>query len=142
MKKINLIVFIISIFSTIGCKAQTNDVKDVTEVIKAFSKAGDENDSKKLATYLDNNYRIVMNRLFGSESVSIMDKSTYLEKIESKEYGGDKRELTIENIVINGITASAKVTFNGEKLTFVSIIVLIKNKEGKWKLISDIPIVK
>ncbi len=142
MKKANLIAFMISIFSTLGCYAQTTDVKDVTEVIKAFSKAGDNNDSKKLATYLDDNYRIVMNRLFGSESVSIMEKSTYLEKIKSKEYGGDKRELNIENVVINVTTASAKVSFKGEKMTFVSIIVLIQNKEGKWKLISDVPIVK
>lgn len=142
MKKANLIAFMISIFSTLGCYAQTTDVKDVTEVIKAFSKAGDNNDSKKLATYLDDNYRIVMNRLFGSESVSIMEKSTYLEKIKSKEYGGDKRELNIENVVINGTTASTKVSFKGEKMTFVSIIVLIQNKEGKWKLISDVPIVK
>lgn len=78
-----------------------------------------------------------MIRLFGSESVGIMDKSTYLEKIESKEYGGDKRELTIENVIVNGTSTSTKLSFKGEKTTFVSIILLIQNKEGKWKLISD-----
>jgi ketosteroid isomerase-like protein len=142
MKKVNLIILIISIFSTFGCNAQTADVKEVTEVITGFSKAGDSNDSQKLATYLDDNYRIVMNRLFGSKSVNIMDKSTYLEKIESKEYGGDKRELTIENVVITGTTACANVTLKGEKMTFFSTMVLIQDVEGKWKLISDVPIVK
>lgn len=142
MKKVNLIILMISVFSAIGCSAQSTEVKDIKQVITAFSKAGDKNDSKKLESYLDENYRIVMNRLFGSKSVSVMDKTTYLEKIKSKEYGGDNRTLTIENIVINGTTASAKVTFKGTKMTFVSILVLIQNEEGKWTLISDTPIVK
>lgn len=142
MKSIKSIVLICSLVSILSCSAQKSEVNNIKEVITAFSNAGDNNDSKKLATYLDDNYRIVMNRLFASESVSIMDKSTYLGKIESKEYGGDKRELTIENVIVNGTTASTKVSFKGEKTTFVSIILLIQNKEGKWKLISDAPIVK
>ena len=141
-KIIKSIALVGTVFSVLNCSAQKSKVNNVKEVITAFSKAGDQNDSKKLATYLDDNYRIVMNRLFGSESVSVMDKSTYLGKIESKEYGGDKRELTIKNVTINGTTASAKVSFKGEKMTFVSIIVLIQDKEAKWKLVSDVPIVK
>ena len=139
MKKVNLIVLAISMFSVLSCSAQNSEVKKIEKVITAFSKAGDRNDSKMLEAYLDDNYRIVMNRLFGAETVSVMDKTTYLEKIKSKEYGGDKRVVTIENVVINGATASAKVTFKGSKMTFVSILVLIQDANGNWKLVSDIP---
>lgn len=142
MKKVNLIVLMISMFTVLSCSTQNPEVKKVEKAITDFSKAGDNNDSKKLETYLDDNYRIVMNRLFGAETVSVMDKTTYLEKIKSKEYGGDKRELTMENVVINGTTASAKVTFKGSKMTFISIIVLIQNADDEWKLVSDVPIVK
>lgn len=140
MKKVNLIVLAISMFSVLSCSAQNSEVKKIEKVITAFSKAGDRNDSKMLEAYLDDNYRIVMNRLFGAETVSVMDKTTYLEKIKSKEYGGDKRVVTIENVVINGATASAKVTFKGSKMTFVSILVLIQDANGNWKLVSDVPI--
>lgn len=142
MKKIKFIAIICSMLSIIACSAQENEMKNIKKVLIEFSKAGDANDAEKLATYLDDNYRVVMNRLFGSTEVSLMPKSVYLEKIKSKEYGGDKRDLTIENIVINGTTASAQVTFKGVKMTFISLIVLVQDSEGHWKLISDTPIIK
>ncbi|WP_248724156.1 nuclear transport factor 2 family protein [Seonamhaeicola sp. ML3] len=142
MKSIKKIVLTCFIFSALCCSSQNSELENIKEVITAFAKAGDKNDSQELAMYLDDNYRIVMNRLFGSESVVIMDKSTYLKKIESKEFGGDKRQLNFENITINGSSASVKVTFKGEKMTFVAILCLIQNKEGKWKLVSDIPVIK
>lgn len=131
-----------SMLSVIACSAQKNEMKNIEKVIIEFSKAGDENDAEKLDTYLDDSYRVVMNRLFGSTEVSVMPKSVYLEKIKSKEYGGDNRDLTIENTVVSGTTASAKVTFKGSKMTFISLIVLIQDLEGNWKLICDTPIVK
>ncbi|NJM94210.1 MAG: nuclear transport factor 2 family protein [Cytophagales bacterium] len=63
-------------------------------------------------------------------------------KIRSKEYGGDQRQVTIDQVVINGEVASAKVTFAGTKMTFVSIIGLVKDDQGRWKLISDMPVVR
>lgn len=142
MKSIKSIAIVCILFSVMACSAQKNESKNIEKVIIEFSKAGDENDSKKLETYLDDNYRVVMNRLFGSKEISIMSKSVYLEKIRIKEYGGDKRELAIKNIVINGTTASAQVTFKGTKMTFISLILLIQDSEGNWKLISDMPIIE
>ena len=82
-----------------------------------------------------------MNRLFGSKEVSIMSKSVYLEKIKSKEFGGDERSLSIHSITINGTTALAKVSFLGKKMTFVSLLSLVKNANGSWLLINDMPMV-
>lgn len=142
MKNIKLATLLCSMFTVFGCSAQQNETKKIEKVITAFSKAGDENDAENLAKYLADDYRVVMNRLFGSKEVSILPKSVYLDKIKSKEYGGDVRILTIENVLINGTTASAKVTFKGTKITFVSLIILVKDLEGNWKLISDVPMVK
>lgn len=142
MNKIRLLAAACTIFTVIASSAQTNETMNIEKVITEFSQAGDENNAEKLATYLDDNYRVVMNRLFGSKEVSILPKSEYLEKIKSKEYGGDKRVLTIDNVLINGTTASAKVTFKGTKMTFVSLIILIQDSEGDWKLISDVPIIE
>ena len=70
--------------TTIVGIAQTKDHKAITEVITTFSKAGDKNDYSKLNDCLENNYRIVMNRLFGSKELTIIPKSVYLEKIINK----------------------------------------------------------
>ena len=142
MKKLKFLTIAFILINITSCNAQNKEHKSIENTIREFSKAGDENNSEKLSYYLDDNYRIVMNRLFGSKEVSIMDKTTYLSKIKSKEYGGDNRILTIENIVINGTSASVKVTFKGTKMKFVSLITLIKSDDNNWKLIGDIPTIE
>ncbi|MGB3781079.1 MAG: nuclear transport factor 2 family protein [Tunicatimonas sp.] len=137
----SLFVSLIALFGSFVDPDPSAEKKAIKEVITSFAQAGDKNDVPALEETLDDSYRIVMNRLFGSSEVSIMSKETYLEKIESKEYGGGSRKLTFESIVVNGTTASAKVKFLDEKMTFVSIIVLIKDANDHWKLVSDVPVV-
>ena len=127
---------------TTSLTAQTNEEKAITKTIQKFAKAGDQNDVSALTTTLDDNYRIVMNRLFGSEVASVMNKTDYLAKIESKEYGGDDRKVEIKSILVNGTTASVNVVFTGSKMTFNSIMTLIKDAEDHWKLISDTPMIQ
>ena len=141
MKKVKLGMMICVLLNTLSCTAQNSDANEVKKVISAFSKAGDANNAKELDIYLDANFRVVMNRLFGSEDVSVMPKDVYVEKIRTKEFGGDTRVLTFENVVTSGATASAKVTFKGKEMTFVSIITLIKDASGNWKLVGEVPIV-
>jgi ketosteroid isomerase-like protein len=117
----------------------TTDEQAIRNTITQFAKAGDKNDAKALEVLLDSNYRIVMNQLFGSPGVVIMDRATYIEKIRTKEYGGEKRTVTIESITINGNTASAKVVMKGTKMTFVSLFELVKGSDGQWKIVSDMP---
>lgn len=140
MQKLILMGFLGVFFSITSC-AQSSDQKAIEQTIEAFSKAGDQNDVELLDNYLDEHYRIVMNRLFGSTAVSIVDKKGYLAKIESKEWGGDQRQLTFEDLVVNGTTASTKVTFAGAQMTFVSLVTLVKNQEGNWQLISEVPMI-
>ncbi|MTI39428.1 nuclear transport factor 2 family protein [Fulvivirga lutimaris] len=121
--------------------AQQSETEAVKATIKNFANAGDFNDAETLDKYLDENYRVVMNQLFGSTEVVVMPRSVYLEKIASKEFGGDSRELKIENVLINGNTASAKVTFKGTKMTFVSIVTVVKHNNGEWKMLSDVPVI-
>jgi ketosteroid isomerase-like protein len=138
--KTTILIGLLGLAATVGF-SQTTEIDAVKKVITAFSLAGDKNDAIELANYLDDNHRLVMNRLFGSKEVSIMTKAVYVEKVRTKEYGGDNRALTIENVVINGTAASAKVIFKGKKNTVIALIQLIKNEKGDWKLVSDIPII-
>ena len=145
MKK-QLIIAAISMLGIFGCQAQSEtksiiEMKKIKATIHAFGEAGDQQNVAQLDKLLNSNYRIVMNRLFGSEEVSVMPRSVYMDKIRSKEFGGDKREVIIENIIVNNTLASAKVTMKGETMTFVSCLQLIQKADGEWQLISDMPYV-
>lgn len=85
-----LLISLLALFATLGGSAESSEEEAIKKVITSFVQAGDNNDANALEKTLDNNYRIVMNRLFGSDEVDIMSKDIYLEKIKSKEYGGDR----------------------------------------------------
>lgn len=122
-----------------AAKAQNNEIEEVKKVIVQFALAGDYQDVAIMEEVLDPNFRVVMNRLFGADGVAVMDREAYVNKIRNKEFGGESREVTVSNVIINGYTASALVTFKGSKLTFVSTLSLVLNSNGKWKLIGDLP---
>ncbi|QNL23257.1 hypothetical protein HZR84_12330 [Hyphobacterium sp. CCMP332] len=84
-------------------------------------------------------YRIIMNRLFGSKEVSVMNKPQYLEKIVSKEWGGVKRVVNVETIIFNENSASAIVAYKGEKMSWKSIIHLVNSENNEWLIISETP---
>jgi hypothetical protein len=139
--KTKMMIGLMSLMTGVVGRASTDDLKAIEQVIRLFAKAGDQNNADELEKYLDTNYRIVMNQLFGSAEVTVMTREVYLEKIRTKEFGGDTREVTIESITLNGKTAVAKVIFKGTKMTFVSMISLVQDQQGLWKLISDTPVI-
>ncbi len=124
----------------LNASAQKTEEKAVKQTVIAFAKAGDAQDSEKLATYLDDNYRIVMNRLFGGKAVAVMPKDVYLENIRTKKFGGDPRTLTFKEVMINGNTAMVRVDMKGSKSTMHSIILLAQTEAGNWLLVSDMPV--
>lgn len=138
MKK--AIVFgMLGILFSLGLYAQNQNVDAIKSTVTKFVKAGDNNDVAAIERCLDANYQVVMNRLFGAKTLSIMPKPVYLDKIAKKELGGDTRKVTFEEIVLNGSSAVAKVKMVGTKLSFVSLINLVQDEQGSWKLICEIP---
>ncbi len=140
--KIKLLSVILSVLVMACAEAQnpSPQAQKIKSVITKFMKAGDDNDAKTMNTLLDPNYRIVMNQLFGSKEVVILPRAAYIEKIKNKEFGGDKRQITFDNIVMNGNTAVAKVTASGNKGTMISLLALVQDTKGNWLLVSDTPV--
>ena len=141
MKKVKLTMLLMSLVTVFNVNAQKAEIEAIKSVITKFSAAGDANNADKLTMCLDDNYRIVMNQLFGSKDVNVMPKSVYIEKIAAKEFGGDQRKVNIENVTVNGNTACAFVKLEGKKMTTKSFITLVKHADGRWKLVSDMPVV-
>ena len=74
-------------------------------------------------------------------SVGILPLVVYLQKIAAKEFGGDKRKLDFQEFLINGITASVKVKSTGEKMSMVSLLTLVQDDKGSWKIVEDAPVI-
>jgi len=139
MKNLILIPMLLLLINT-GV-AQSNNMNKVQSTINSFANATEKQSTEELNLILDPGFRVVMNRLFGSKEVAVLGKEAYLKKIQSKEWGGEKREVSVENLTINGSTATAKVIFKGSKLTFVSLLQFVESADGSWKIISDMPTV-
>ena len=120
----------------------TPTTKGVEKTIKQFVQAGDNQDVKTMNELLHNDYRIVMNQVFGSDQITTVSKEMYLSKLESKEWGGDKRACAIQSIEVNDKNAVATVRLVGEKMTMTSQIVLVQTSTGNWLIIEDIPVIE
>ncbi|MEM7658074.1 MAG: nuclear transport factor 2 family protein [Bacteroidota bacterium] len=131
-------VFLFSV-STLMFAQPTSPTQDISTVIHAFAKAGDQQDAEALEDLLDPNYRVVMNQLFGATTVLTLDREAYLTKIRNKEFGGDERKVQIETLSVQGKTATARVRLTGQQMALLSFFVLVQDASGQWKLVSDVP---
>jgi ketosteroid isomerase-like protein len=122
--------------------AQTTNDEAVKKAILAFAGAADQQDAQALDQLLDNGFRLALNQFFGSKEVAFIDKATYLNNIRAKKFGGDKREVTLKSLQIVGKNATAQATFKGAKMTIVSLLQLVKDSEGTWKILNDLPAVQ
>jgi hypothetical protein len=118
---------------------QNKEEMNVRQTITNFAHAADVQDDKALELLLDDNFRLVLNQLFGNKGIAVVTKQDYLAKIKAKEFGGDKREVTILNLTLSGNNAGAQAIFKGSKFTVVTFLQLIKTSEGEWKILNDLP---
>ena len=125
--------------TAISMKAQT-EINKVESIIYQFAQSGDERDIEILeTTILHEEFRVTLNRLFGGEKLTTLSKSAYIQMIKDGKLGGDKRTVEILLLDIIKENAIAKVKLVGSKMTFTSHYLLVKNGEGQWQLLNDLP---
>ncbi len=124
--------------TSITATAQTDKVL-VEQVVNQFAKAGDQRDVTQLKNLLHDDFRIAMNRLFGSEKVEFLMKPAYIKLMEEGKLGGDNRSVKILSVDVTENNAAVKVSLKGKTLTFQSYYHLVKNVAGQWQIINDLP---
>jgi Putative lumazine-binding len=136
---ISVLASLFFVISNLSAQTTMDEEKTVKDVIVKFASAADERNDKILDEVLDNNFRLALNQMFGSKEVTTIDKQTYLSKIREKVFGGDRREVKIENIRLMKNNAIAMVTLKGTKMTIVTFLQMAKSNDGKWKILNDLP---
>jgi hypothetical protein len=139
MKSIIATIILSTLVTTTTMAQNKNEELTITETITKFVNAADQQDEKTLELVLDSNFRLSLNQMFGNTGLAFIDKQTYLNKIKAKEFGGDKRKIKLEQIVITNNNASIKATFTGTKMAIVTLLQLIKTNSGEWKILNDLP---
>lgn len=134
MKKL-LFLVPVSLFALIAFTP--SEVNSIREVVEIYAKAGDLQDASKMGKVLHEGFRVVWNDP-AQKTVSLISKTDYLQLLETKKIGGDKRKVIIESIDISeGINASVRVTLDGEKGDFWNLLSLVK-VDGKWLVAQDL----
>jgi hypothetical protein len=127
---------------TLSLFAQSQTEQAVKSAVEQFSSAADQSDASRLDKLLHPEFRIAMNRMFGSEELVLMPKALYLEKIRSQEFGGQPRTLVITDVQVMGTTASVSAVFKGSAMNFHSYLTLVQDATGRWQIVQDVPVVK
>lgn len=114
-----------------------NEEKNIEATVKAYILGGDEQSVEQLEQVLHNNYRVIINDT-KEQAIKELDKSTYLDFIAKKIFGGTPRAVTIESIeVANHLNATVKLTLKSDKAIFHSLFSLVK-ADGKWWIVQDL----
>lgn len=132
----NLLLLVpVSLFALIAFTP--SEVNAIREVVEIYANAGDIQDASKMGKVLHDGFRVVWNDP-AKKTVSLISKTDYMQLLEAKKIGGDKRKVIIESIDISeGVNASVRVTLDGEKGDFWNLLSLVK-VDGKWLIAQDL----
>lgn len=131
-----LVLFGTMMFAAACGQTKTNANPEIVKVLNEYSSAGDLQSVKRLSVVLHDQYRLVWHG--GKDAPFIVDKSGFLAQFEKKEWGGDKRKVTVESVeVVDGINATARVIMDGDAAEMRALISLIKVGDD-WKIIGEL----
>lgn len=119
-----------------GQVAGQNDAKAIKKAIQTFNEGGAANDITLLEPVLSEHFRVVFHDT-ATPAVQLLDRTTYLQLIDTKVFGGQPRELVIESVNIHdGVNATAFVHQKGQESTLHTFLSLVKS-DGSWKIVQD-----
>jgi nucleoid-associated protein YejK len=152
MKNLSISCFCVLMVTLNACSQNksesTQTPPSVSEAQKAveaatmqFIEGGDKSDFAALDAVLHTQYRVLMNRIFG-DAVTVLDKITYLQMIKDKKIGGVPRQTQILSVSVTENIAAVELTSNSAQAELHSYLHFIKEPDGKWRLVSDMPFAK
>ncbi|MCB0641505.1 MAG: nuclear transport factor 2 family protein [Phaeodactylibacter sp.] len=130
-------IILSALLSLIAAGLTPEDTAAIEQVIRTFNKGGGTNNVELLETVLSPHFRVVFNDTQAG-AIKVLDRPTYIQLIENKTFGGQKRELEISFLEIhNATTATAYVHQKGSGSTLHTFLSFTK-ADGKWQIVQDL----
>ena len=128
------------LFSLLNLTQNKNEMenKKIETLITAYAKALDHQDAATAETFLDPEFRIVLNNHNNSGTTSILGRAQYLDMIREGKAGGVKRSISFLLTDLHENAAVVKVRLEGEKSVFTNYYSLLK-RDDQWLVVNDIP---
>ncbi|WP_217643767.1 nuclear transport factor 2 family protein [Zhouia amylolytica] len=115
----------------------------IKETVTSIEEAAANRDAEQLTELLHRDYRVIANRFKGNENAVIISKDNYLQMMKDEKIGGTSYNINFNDVKISGHTAIVDVLYLLETTSDMhKFLVLIQDENNKWKIVSDIPIVR
>ncbi|GLR17296.1 nuclear transport factor 2 family protein [Portibacter lacus] len=134
------LIFLISMVNFTNQMPQ-DDLVMISQVVESFVKHVDDRNIDEVNNVLHDDFRAIVNQAFGSKDVQFLTKPIYLDLMKKKEIGGDARKVVILSVDLEDKNAVVKAKFTGKELVFTTFLQLIKDSDGDWKIMSDLPVI-
>lgn len=119
-----------------------NGEKAAKKAALQFARAADEADGTKLQRLLHEQFRVVINQFGEKKETTVWDKTAYLGLIRDGVIGGTSRTTSIEEVTVLEHIAYVRMRSESAKARFTSLLIMTKDLEGNWQVLSDAPYVE
>jgi len=145
MKKSLFTLVLLILVNGMSCKSQTNKNEDpmqneIKNVVLAFAKAGEERNVQAYDEILHSDFRVIANKYPTPDKTSIIPVEGYIGLLAKEVIGGTKFDVNFRHIDVMDHSAVVVAHFKAEKGSQLVTILLIKNAEDKWQMISDMAV--
>jgi len=127
------------LMSSLSCASSVRAAPEdeaLSEVVRAFSKAGDQQDAPAMQNILHPEFRT----LFTSGragNASLLAREQYLSMLRAKKLGGDTRTVNVSEVERpSHNVAYVKSALVGKKGTLHSLMILVRHKD-RWTVYQD-----
>ncbi len=147
MKKSLFTLMLSLLLGSVGCKSQTNEnlesmKNEIKDVVYAFAKAGEERNIQAYDDILHSDFRVIANKYPTPDKTSIIPAENYIGLLAKEVIGGTKFDVEFKHVEVMDHSAVVVAHFKAEKGSQLVTILLIKNAEDKWQMVTDMAVQK
>lgn len=107
----------------------------VTQVIKAFARAGDARDLVGVQKATHKDFRVVFT-IAGKPGTTVLSRQAYLDMMKAGKLGGGERRVKVEWTRVDGDLAYARLEMDRKDARFTTMMTLARGEAG-WQIMQD-----
>lgn len=121
-------------------QSKLNVDEPIKAAIQTYADGGATRNIDQIATVLNPEFRVVLNRFRGNPGTMMLTRDAYLEMMRDGKIGGTTYELEFIHLNVYKHTADAEVWYRSEKADIHNFFWLVQNEQNTWQLVSTMAV--